>query len=155
MLHWCIVSTEVTQSCDVADIVGPGMDDGLIIEVIEVGEDPAFQFAFGCDVNMPEHRARHFGAEPFHNIEPRAVRGREDKGEAALPLRDNPCPGLLEAMDGMDTEDQLDASIGGISGVQSLEKAGTRPRPMALLDAGMHLTHQQINTGHQAQRTMA
>ena len=49
------------------------MDDGFAVEVIEVGEDPGFEFSLGSDADATEQGPRHFGEEAFHQIEPGAV----------------------------------------------------------------------------------
>src|SRR3984885_262990 len=43
------------------NLIGPGMDDGFSVEVIEVGEDPRLEFFLGCDANAAEHGPRHLG----------------------------------------------------------------------------------------------
>jgi hypothetical protein len=37
------------------------MDDGFSVEIIEVGEEPCFEFLLGCDANAAEHGSSHFG----------------------------------------------------------------------------------------------
>ena len=37
------------------DLVGPGVEHGLAVEVVEVGEDPRFELILGCDANVAEH----------------------------------------------------------------------------------------------------
>src|SRR5277367_6351294 len=34
------------------DLISPGMDDGFAVEVIEIGEDPRFEFVLGRNANV-------------------------------------------------------------------------------------------------------
>jgi hypothetical protein len=71
------------------------MDDGLAVEVIEVGEDPRFEFLLGRNANVAEHGSSHLGEEAFHQIEPRAMFRGKHKAEAALWLGGQPPLGFL------------------------------------------------------------
>ena len=63
------------------------MDDGITVEVIEIGHDPGLEFGFGCDADMAKHRARHLGKEALDKIEPGAVFGGKHQAESSLRLR--------------------------------------------------------------------
>ena len=89
------------------------MDDGFAVEVIEIGEDPRFEFLLRCDADVTEHGPRHLGEEAFHEVEPRTVLRREHEGEAALWLGGEPCLGFLGDVRGMVVEDQLDGGSEG------------------------------------------
>ena len=89
------------------------MDDGVTVELIEVGDNPGFELGFGGDPDVAEHRSRHLGEETFDKVEPRTVFRREYEGETALWLAGNPGLGLLGDMGGMVVEDQLDGGVGG------------------------------------------
>ena len=52
------------------------MDDRFIVDLIEVCQDPGFEFGLGSDPDMTQHRARHLGEEPLHEIEPGTVLSR-------------------------------------------------------------------------------
>ena len=39
------------------------MDDGIAVEVVEIGEDALLEFGLGLDADMVEHRPGHFGEE--------------------------------------------------------------------------------------------
>ena len=80
------VSVERQVSRDHIDLMGPGVDDRSSIEVIEVGEDPRFEFFLGCDANEAEHRSRHLGEEAFDKIKPGTMFRGKHKGEATLWL---------------------------------------------------------------------
>src|SRR5689334_7187780 len=56
-----------------ANFVGPGVDDRISVEIAEVGKDTASEFGLGIDPNVTQQRARHFGKEALHEIEPGAV----------------------------------------------------------------------------------
>jgi hypothetical protein len=66
------------------------MDDGVSVEVIEVGEDPRFEFVLGCDANAAEYRSSHFGEEALDKIEPGAVLRCEYEVETPLWLGRKP-----------------------------------------------------------------
>ena len=57
-------------SCDLADFVGPSVDDRVAVEVIKVGKDPLFKFGFGGHPDMAQHGAGHLGEEALHQIQP-------------------------------------------------------------------------------------
>src|SRR5882762_7641784 len=42
---------------------GPGVNDGLLIEVIHGGPDAILEFLFGCDTDMTQDGAGEFGEE--------------------------------------------------------------------------------------------
>src|SRR5271169_7054874 len=113
--------------------MGPGMDDGFSVEVIEVSEDPCFEFFLGCDADAAKHGSCHFGEEALHQIEPGAMFRSKYKGEAALRLGGKPRLGFLGDMRGVVVEDQLDGGIRRISGVKFLEKTNELARAMAIL----------------------
>ena len=46
-------------------------NDGFLVEVSEVREDPRFEFGLGCDADAAEQGPRQLGEEAFHEIEPR------------------------------------------------------------------------------------
>ena len=50
---------------------------------------------------------------------------------------------------------QLDCGVRGISGIEPLEEGDELTRPMAVLDRGMHLAGEQVDSGEQAQRALA
>jgi hypothetical protein len=131
------------------------MDDGVAVEIVEVGENPRFKFGLGSDTDVAEHGSRHFGEEAFHEVEPGAVFRREHEGEAALWLHGKPGLGLLGDMSGVVVEDQLDGGIRGIGCVKFLEESNELAGPMAILDAGVHLAGEQIDPSEQAQRAVA
>src|ERR1700678_4476525 len=94
------------------DLIGPRVDDGCSVEIIEIGKDPCFEFILGCDTNAAEHGASHFGKEPFHQIEPGAVFRGKYKRKATLWLGSKPLVGFLGDMRGVVIEDQLDSGVG-------------------------------------------
>jgi hypothetical protein len=53
------------------------MDDRVGIEELDCGEHAVFEFLFGFNTDVAEHRAREFGEEAFDEVEPRAVLRRE------------------------------------------------------------------------------
>ena len=55
----------------------------MVVDVVDGGQDPLFQFLFGDDADVPQHGSRKLGKEAFDQVEPGAVPGREGEGEAA------------------------------------------------------------------------
>src|ERR1700678_3944712 len=104
---------------------------------------------------MTQHGPRHFREETFNEIEPGAVLRSENEREAAFWLSRKPRLGLLGDVRTVVVEDQLDRRVGGISGVEPLEEADELTRPMAILDAGVHLAGEQVDPGEQAERAVA
>jgi hypothetical protein len=97
------------------------MNDGFSVEVIEVGEDPRFEFILGFDANAAKHGSSHLGEEAFNKIEPRAMFRGKHKGEAALGLGGKPRLGFRGDVGGVVVEDQPDGGVGRISGVKFRE----------------------------------
>ncbi len=79
-----------------AEFVGPGMNDGVTVEVVEIGGEPVFEFGLGCDTDVAEHRAGHLGREALNEVEPRAVLWGEH--EARAPVRLSCEPGLVSSV---------------------------------------------------------
>jgi hypothetical protein len=130
------------------------VDDGFSVELIEIGEDPCFEFVLGCDANAAEHGPSHLGEEAFDKIEPRAMFRSKHKGEAALGLGSQPPLGFLGSVGRVVVEDQLDGGLRWVSGIDFLEKTDELPRAMAIFDAGVNLAREQVDPGEQAQRAM-
>src|SRR3984957_5235897 len=99
------------------NLIGPGMDDGFSVEVIEIGEDPRLEFFLGCDANAAEHGPRHLGEKALDEIEPGTMFRSKHKVEATLWLGGNPSLGFLGDMGGVVVEDQLDGGVRRISGI--------------------------------------
>ena len=82
-------------SRDRIDLISPGVNDGFSVDVIEIGEDPRFEFILGRDSNAAKHRSGHLGEEAFHEIEPRAMFRGKYKRKAAFWLGSKPRVGFL------------------------------------------------------------
>src|SRR3954470_23229818 len=78
---------ESYSSC-VVDLIGPRVNDGVLVEVIHGGHEPILEFLLGGNANVAQHRARKFGKEALDEVEPGAVLRREDKFvvASAFPL---------------------------------------------------------------------
>src|ERR1700733_14473466 len=92
--HDSVSMERLVSRCRI-NLIGPGMDDGFSVEVIEVGEDPRLEFFLGCDANAAEHGPRHLGEEAFDKIEPGTMFRGKHKGKAALWLGGKPGSGFL------------------------------------------------------------
>ena len=86
---------ESYSSC-VVDLVGPRVNDGILVEVIHRGHEPILEFLLGDDANVAQHRARKFGKEALDEIEPGAMLGCEDKFKAMRRLIGEPSRVSLE-----------------------------------------------------------
>ena len=82
------------------------MDDRILIEVIHGSHEAILEFLFGCDADVAQHRTSELGEEPFDEIEPGTVRGREGEFEASDRLIGEPSLGLFGDVRGMIVEDQ-------------------------------------------------
>ena len=65
------------------ELVGPSVNDRVVVEVIDGSHDAVFEFLFGCDADVAQDGARELGEEAFDQVEPGAVLGREGELEAA------------------------------------------------------------------------
>ena len=61
-------------------LVGPSVDDRVLVEVIHGSHDAVLEFLFGCDTDVAQHRACELGEEALDEIEPRTMLGREGGG---------------------------------------------------------------------------
>src|SRR5665648_324815 len=95
-------------SRDLVELVGPGMAYGIAVDVVDGGDDPVLEFLPGVDANGAQDGARHFREEALDDVEPGAVLGGEDEGEAAFAPGGEPAPGFLGNVGGMIVEDDLD-----------------------------------------------
>jgi hypothetical protein len=102
--------------------IGPSMDDGVAIEVINGFDDAVLEFLLGCDADMAQDRAGELGEETLNEIKPGAVLGREGEFEATGRLLGEPSLGLLGDVRRMIVEDQLDRCVGRIGGIDELEE---------------------------------
>ena len=73
------------------------MDDWMAVEFSHGGHDAILELLLRCDTDMAQHRTSELGEEPFNEIEPGTVRGREGEFETACR---------------MIVEDQLDRHMG-------------------------------------------
>jgi len=46
------------------------MNDGLVVDVVDGGEDAVREFLLGGDADVAQHRARELGEETLHEVEP-------------------------------------------------------------------------------------
>ena len=63
------------------------MDDWVLVDVLDGGQDAIFELLLGSDPDMAQHGARELGEEAFDEVESRAVFRREDEDEASFGLR--------------------------------------------------------------------
>src|SRR5208283_4303275 len=121
------------------DPVGPSMDDRFTVEVV------------GSYANAAQDRACHLREEAFDQVEPGAVLWREDKSEAAITLSGEPFVGFLRHVRRMIVQDDLDRCIGMVGSIELLEEADEFARAMAVFDASVDLSGEQVDPRQQAQ----
>ena len=130
-------------------MIGPGVNDGVLVEVIDGGHETILEFLLGRNADVAEHRTGELGEEALDEVEPGAMRGREGEFEAMCRLLRDPGSGLFGDVRGMIVEDQLDRRVSRIGGVEKLEKFDEFAAAMAILDQGMDLP--ATNTGFSSQ----
>ena len=87
--------------------MGPGVNDGIAVEIIHGGQEAILEFLLGCDADVAQDGAGEFGKEALDEIEPRAVLRSESKFEAVCGLAGEPGCGRFRDMSRMIVEDQL------------------------------------------------
>ena len=75
----------------------------------------------------------------------------EDEAEAAITLCGEPFVGLLGHMRRMIVEDDLDRRVGRVGSIELLEEADELARAVAVFDAGVNLSREQVDPRQQAQ----
>jgi hypothetical protein len=55
------------------ELIGPSVDKGLPVDVVDGGQDAIFKLLFGSHSDMAQHGARELGEEAFDEIQPRAT----------------------------------------------------------------------------------
>src|SRR4030088_461602 len=95
------------------------------------------------------------GEEALDEVEPGAVYGREGELEAGRRLSGEPSLGFSGDMRRMVVQDHLDRRTGWVSGIEKLEEFDELAAAVTLLDQGMDLPGEKINSGQQAERAMA
>src|SRR5271165_616048 len=109
-------------SSGLVEFIGPSMDDGLSVEVVDCGHDALLELLFGCDSDVAQDGAGELGKEPLDEIEPGAMLWREGEFKAAGRLIGEPSFGLLGDVRRMIVEDHLDRCVGRVRGVEELEE---------------------------------
>src|ERR1700680_4570270 len=128
------------------------MDDRVAIDVVDTGHDALLELLLRPNPDVAQDRAGELGEEALDEIEPGAVFGREGELEAARRLSGEPSLGFSGDMRRMVVENQLDRRAGRVSGIEKLEEFDELAAAVTLLDQGMDLPGEQINSGQQAER---
>ena len=136
------------------ELIGPGVNDGLLIEIVHGSHDPILEFLFGRDADVAEDGAGKFREEALDEVEPGAVLGSEGEFKAVRGLIGEPGFGLFGDVRGMIVEDQLDRCVGRIGGVEKLEEFDEFAAAMAILDQRMDLAGDEVDAGQQADRAV-
>ena len=74
----------------IGELVGPSVDDGMAIDVVDTGHDALLEFLLRCHADVAQDRAGELGEEALDEVEPGAVLGGEGKLEAAGPVEWRP-----------------------------------------------------------------
>src|SRR5207237_5317916 len=104
------------------ELVRPGVNNGVLVEVVDGGHEAVLEFLFGGDPDVTQDRAGELGKEALDEVEPGAVLGRECEFEAVRGLLGEPGSRLPGDVRGMIVEDQLDRGLGRIGLIDELEK---------------------------------
>jgi hypothetical protein len=113
------------------------VDDRLLVDVIDGGQDALREFLFGDDAHVAQHGAGELGEEALNEVQPRAMLRSEGKFEAALRLCREPGFGFLGRVGRMIVEDNFDRGRSRIGRVEELQEFDELPRAVALLDKRM------------------
>ena len=104
---------------------------------------------------MAQDRAGELGEEALDEVEPGAVFGREGECEAARRLSSEPGLSFSGDMRRVVVHDHLDRRAGWVSGIEKLEEFDELAAAVAVLDQGVDLAGEQIDSGQQAKRAVA
>src|SRR5206468_1377013 len=118
--------------------VGPSVDNGIPIDVLDTSHDALLEFVLGCHPDVAQDRSGELGEESLDEIEPGAVLGREGELEAAGRSSGEPSSGFSRDVRGMIVEDQLDRGAGRIGCIEQLEEFDELPAAVAISDQGMN-----------------
>src|ERR1700682_3610697 len=130
-----------------SEFVGPSVDDRISIDLLDTAPDAFLEFLFCCHPAVAQDRAGEFGEETLDEVEPGAVFGCEGELEAAHRFSGEPSLGFSGDMRRMVVQDQLDRCSGRVSGIEELEEFDELAAAVTLLDQGVDLAGEQINTG--------
>src|SRR5437867_11731509 len=92
---------------------------------------------------MPKESACHLAKQCFHDVEPRAVGGSVDVFETIWPCGQKG-PGLLRDVGRMIVQDEPDAAVGRVVGVEVLQQGDKLPAAMTPLDMRRDMTGMQV-----------
>ncbi len=81
------------------------MNDRVVVEVVDCGQETVIQLLLGGDADMAQDRTGKLGEETLDEVEPGAVFGREGELEPAGGLLGKPSSCLPGDMRGMIGED--------------------------------------------------
>jgi len=126
----------------------------MLVDVVHGGHDAVLELVFGGDADVAQDGAGELGEEALDEVEPRAVLGSEGELEAAGGLFGEPGFRLLGDVGGMIVEDQLDRCMGRIGLIEKLEEFDQLAAAVTILDQGVHLAGEKIDSGQQADRAV-
>ena len=102
-------------------MIGPGVNDGVLVEVIDGGHETILEFLLGRNADVAEHRTGELGEEALDEVEPGAMFGCEGELKCAGGLLGQPSPGFPRDMRGMIVEDQMDRRVGRVGRIKDFE----------------------------------
>src|SRR3979411_3404460 len=106
------------------ELVGPCMDDGMAIDVVDAGHDAFFELVLLGDPDVAQDRASELGEESLDEVQPRTMLGREGEREASRWSSVEPGSCFSRYVGGMIIEDQLDRGPGRRNGAERREQFG-------------------------------
>ena len=78
------------HSGHLVELIGPGVNNRLLIEIVHGSHDPILDFLFGHDADVAEDRAGKFERRSPHEVEPGAILGSEGEFKAVRGLIGEP-----------------------------------------------------------------
>src|SRR5258708_10943752 len=136
------------------ELVGPCVDEGMAIDVVDAGHDAFFELVLRVHPDVTQDGAGEIREEALDEIEPGAVLGCEGEPEASRWSSVEPGSCFFRYVGGMIIEDQLDRGAGRISGVETLEEFDELSAAVAVSDERMDRPGKQVDSGQQAKRAM-
>jgi hypothetical protein len=83
-VQWYEVRVSLVRiiSGGLVELVGPGMNDGIVVEVVYGGYEALFEFLFGDDADVAQDRAGELGEEALDEVDVTAA-SRNTRFQAA------------------------------------------------------------------------
>src|SRR5258708_8526906 len=118
-------------SGSLGELVGPCMDDGMAIDVVDAGHDAFFELVLRVHPDVTQDGAGELREEALDEIEPGAVLGCEGEPEASRWSSVEPGSCFFRYVGGMIINDHLHLGAVPIHALQTLQEFHKLPTPAA------------------------